>query len=258
MESNNFFDNDDHMTEEWVGEIVDINDPNNWGRCKIRIYGKYDDIKDENLPWALPETNSAFSAANGGSGEFSTPKKGSKVRVRFFMGNHYQPVYSWIPRPNTAMIEKIKDSYEGAQVIRWDEDEKMRIWYTKKDGLNIELAGSQIIFNPDNSITIEHKDSDSLIELKGKNLNIVSKSNIDITAKTKINMESNKINVNGKKVDVGANPNYSATLSEPLWAFLKSLAAVVDAKLPISPGVNSGLAVTAEQASTSKTVKVSM
>jgi hypothetical protein len=173
------------------------------------------------------------------------------------MGNQYQPVYSWIPKPNASMIEKIKDSYEGAQVLRWDEDEKMRIWYTKKDGLNIELNGSQIIFNKDKSITIEHADSDSLIELKGKNLNIVSKSNVNVTTKTKIDMQSNKINVNGKKVDIGSNPIYSASLSEPLWAYIKSLAAVVDAKLPISPGVNSSLAITAEQASTSSTIKVS-
>jgi hypothetical protein len=36
----------------------------------------------------------SFSGENSGGGEISVPKKGTKVRVRFYMGNQYQPVYS--------------------------------------------------------------------------------------------------------------------------------------------------------------------
>jgi hypothetical protein len=64
--------------------------------------------------------------------------------------------------------------------------------------------------------------------------------------------------VNGVKTELGAAPVFSNICAEPLWVFLKALAAATDAKWPPSPGVLSGLAATAEVASTSKTVKTSL
>jgi hypothetical protein len=51
----------------WIGEVVDVNDPHQSGRVKIRVYGRHDDrtnIPDSALPWAQV-TQSVTSAAIG-------------------------------------------------------------------------------------------------------------------------------------------------------------------------------------------------
>jgi hypothetical protein len=51
----------------WIGEVVDVNDPHQSGRVKIRVYGYHDDrtnIPDSALPWAQV-TQSPTSAAIG-------------------------------------------------------------------------------------------------------------------------------------------------------------------------------------------------
>jgi hypothetical protein len=51
----------------WIGEVIDVNDPHQSGRVKIRVYGHHDDrtnIPDSALPWAQV-TQSPTSAAIG-------------------------------------------------------------------------------------------------------------------------------------------------------------------------------------------------
>jgi hypothetical protein len=51
----------------WIGEVVDVNDPHQSGRVKIRVYGHHDDrtnIPDSALPWAQV-VQSVTSAAIG-------------------------------------------------------------------------------------------------------------------------------------------------------------------------------------------------
>jgi hypothetical protein len=51
----------------WIGEVVDVNDPHQSGRVKIRVYGHHDDrtnIPDSVLPWAQV-VQSVTSAAIG-------------------------------------------------------------------------------------------------------------------------------------------------------------------------------------------------
>lgn len=41
----------------WFGEVAGVEDPDQSGRVQVRVYGRHDDktnIKDEDLPWALP------------------------------------------------------------------------------------------------------------------------------------------------------------------------------------------------------------
>ena len=62
--------------------------------------------------------------------------------------------------------------------------------------------------------------------------------------------------MDGKTTNLGHSPVFSAVCAEPLWDFLKKLATAVDAKLPATPSVNSTLAASFEQLSTSQTVRV--
>ena len=262
----------------FVGRVVDNNDPNQEGRCRIMVFGVFDfeepvydnknkpipgqvkrtELATDELPWAYPRNNNVFAGGNGGFGNLSIPKIGTIVSVNFCDGNIYSPEYSSIMNINTDMQAAISGSYLNSHVFGWDQDESLRVYYTPENGMEIFLKDSHITINADSSITIEHAGSESIVELIGPNINITCNSSINLTSNSLIRAESTEVAMNGSSVTkLGPAPTYSAVLAEPLWAFLKSLATAVDGKLPSSPGVYSSQAAAFEQLSTSKNVKVS-
>lgn len=255
----------------WIGEVVDNNDPTYAGRCRVRVFGKFDgrkdldktdsefSIPDADLPWAYPAGSTIFGGGEKkGAGSLSVPKIGSKVKIIFSGGNVYEPEYVAVQDLNEAVITEVKESYQNAHVLFYDEDEKTKIVYTTAKGLEMFHKDSHIVINPDSSITIEHKDTESIIELTGSTINITANSTINITANSKINAEASESIFNGTSATkLGPAPSYSGVLAEPLWTFLKMLASAVDAKTPSTPGVMSTQAASFEQLSTSKNVRLS-
>jgi len=261
---------DDLVSQEFLGEVVDNKDPEFTGRCKVRVYGKFDgrvnfdnestafSIPTEDLPWAHPAASGIFGGGEHGAGSLSVPKVGSKVKIKFNGGNLYSPEYVAVQDLNQGLINEISSSYQNATVLYFDEDEKSKIVYTQSKGLEIFHKDSHITINPDSSVTIEHKDTSSIIELVGSNINITANSTINITANSKIQSQASECVLNGTSVTkLGPAPGYSAVLAEPLWQFLKIIASAVDAKLPSTPGVLTSQAASFEQLSTSKNVKLS-
>jgi hypothetical protein len=243
----------------FYGQVVDINDPVQEGRCRVRVFGIFDDIADGDIPWASPGSSKTFGGgADGGFGDISIPKNNAIVRVSFAEGNLYSPEWYGLPYLNGEVRNEIADSYLNSHVILYDVDEQLKVFYTPAKGFEIHLRNSHITINPDTSITIEHSDSQSIVELVGPTINIVANSSVNITANSLIKEEASEVALNGTAVTkLGPAPTYSAVLAEPLWTFLKSLAAAVDGKLPSTPGVFAGQAAASEQLSTSKNVKIS-
>jgi hypothetical protein len=269
-----FFDNlsaQNLIGTEWMGIVEENNDPDFAGRCKVRIFGlldgREDDKKDsspfkistEDLPWCYPANGIFFaSGENKGAGNLSVPKMGSRVKVKFNGGNLYAPEYNFVQDVNEEMSADIKDSYLDSHVLLFDKDQELKILYKPNLGIQIFHKGSNITINPDSSITIEHKDTQSIIELVGGTVNVVANSTINITSNTKIQAESSESIFNGNTVTkLGPSPQYSAVMAEPLWTFLKILATAVDAKFPPSPSAMSSQAEAFESLSTSKNVKIS-
>lgn len=255
----------------WVGEVVDNNDPDFTGKCRVRVYGKFDgtvdmdnpksqySIPDLDIPWAYPAGSTIFGGGKDkGAGSLSVPKLGTKVKLVFSGGNIYSPEYVAIQDLNTAVSNEIKDSYQNAHVLFFDEDERVKIVYTPAKGLELFHKDSHIVINPDSSITIEHAETKSIIELVGPNINITANSTVNITANSKVQSEASECVMNGTSVTkLGPSPTYSGVLAEPLWTFLKMMASAIDAKLPSTPGVLSSQASSFEKLSTSNNVKLS-
>jgi len=66
----------------YVGEVIDIADPKNLGRVRVRVEGVFNSpICAEDIPWADP-SNSA-----------RRPAVGEIVPVLFVGGNHYRPIF---------------------------------------------------------------------------------------------------------------------------------------------------------------------
>lgn len=245
----------------FIGEVVDNNDPEKEGRCRVKVLGMFmgNEVPNDAIPWAQPFGRSMFAGGSaGGFADISVPKIGTYVRVQFAEGDLMSPEYTSIQVINPDVKAEIDGSYLNSHVLAYDVDEQMKVFYTPSKGLELFHKDSHITINPDSSITIEHANTDSIIELVGTTINITANSTINITANSLIKADSSEVAMNGSSVTkLGPAPTYSATLAEPLWVFLKALAAAVDAKLPSTPGIFAGQAAAAEQMSSSKNVKLS-
>ena len=242
-------------TQHFLGVVIDNQDPEFKARCKIRVFGVFDDIADNDLPWAFQRFEISFGDY-GGSGRVSIPKNGSIVHVQFNNGNYYAPEYKAIQELSQDLIDEISASYEGAHSLIYDGIEDIKIFYTAAKGLTIDLKQSTIVISNDNSITITHAGSTCTLEFRGGKITAYSDSEIESTAVTRIHESSNEIWVDGKTTKLGHSPVYSAVCAEPLWMFLKQMASAIDAKLPSTPGCMTSLAESYEQLSTSDVVKI--
>lgn len=80
------------MGERFIGRVIDVNDPEQAGRLKIRIYGIHDDetkIPDDMLPWCrciFPVTNPVHQGVAGAT----TGLVPNSTVVGYFADEHYQ------------------------------------------------------------------------------------------------------------------------------------------------------------------------
>ena len=76
-------------TRWFLGEVVDVNDPKKIGRVKVKVFGVYDNIKDEDLPWAqivVPITQGVHE----GKGQYLGLLEGTQVFGMFLDGKNSQ------------------------------------------------------------------------------------------------------------------------------------------------------------------------
>ena len=121
----------------WLGKVLDNLDPLKLGRCKVMVYGKFDKIPPESIPWASSANSNALGA-------HSTPKIGDIVSIRFDNGDIYHPEYTFtinsIDRDtfrNEVLDGMNEELATSAHSILYDRDAKIRIYYSPNDGLVI-------------------------------------------------------------------------------------------------------------------------
>lgn len=274
------------LAKDWIGIIVDANDPLRRGRVKARVFEKFDqrkideegnypdkqltfddyldeenfDIPTDHLPWLFPIQSTVFGGGeNPGYGSFSTPKVKSLIKVKFSNNDIYSGEYSMIVRANETMMEEINndEDYINSNILLYDDDEQVKVMYKRTLGLQIFHKDSYMVIRPDSSIYIEHKDTESLMELKGPDIKIVSNRDIDVTSGNKITVNSEIVHVNGGDTYLGASPNYSALNGEEVVKTLKALALQIDLKTPLAPGKATSIVDSNENKMLSKTVKTS-
>lgn len=235
------------LNKEYIGFVIDADDPERLGRCKIRVIGVYDNIEDADLPWAFYQGSSVFAGGETkGGGSLSVPKPGTAVRVIFLNGDIHNPVWCSTVHLNDKLRRELSESYADSHVLIYDEDQDLKVWFTPSNGMQIYYKDSSISINPDQSILIDHKESQSNIELKA--------GRITVNARTKVEVNSPNVHVNGGLTELGTSPQFSVLLGEVLLAALDTLAATVDLKWPPSPGVATATMQQARSA-LSKTVK---
>lgn len=231
----------------WLGKIVDVEDPNQEGRCRIRVYGKFDArvnpddvnsdylIPDDHLPWAYPNFSSADGSASG-SGQFSVPKLGSVVSLYFDNGNIYTPIYYGAVHPSDELKAEISNSYQNSHVVIYDtafgldEDgnntrtgESIKLFFTEEKGLMIDYATAK---------------GSSLINIKPDNtIEIVSLNNTEITCKDAIIKSENVIIDHSNSIELGSGATEKLVLGDTFLAFFNQHTHIGNLGAPTSPPV---------------------
>lgn len=197
--------------KNFIGKVIDNDDPEREGRCRVEVFGIFTGLSSEEIPWANPGYRRMFAGSDGGFADISVPKIGTFVQVRFVEGDIYNMEYVAIQNINPAVQEEIADSYLNSHVLAYDTDEELKIFYTPAKGVEIYLKRSHITINPDSSITIEHADSQSIIELVGTEINIVSEQSVNVTS-TNCIIEAGNIELGEGAVEAVIKGNTFQTL----------------------------------------------
>ena len=117
----------------WLGEVVINEDPLNDGRCLVKVYGKFDQLPDEAIPWATPQNIET-------PGAHAVPRVGDIVAVRFDNGNIYHPEYWFQVDQNVELKEDILNAsdapYDVISLV-YDAERNLRIYHSPEDGLVI-------------------------------------------------------------------------------------------------------------------------
>ena len=106
--ANEVLDGNIEYNKRWTGKVVDVNDPMKLGRCKIRVFGYYDEVKDDDLPWALAESFYVGSS----TANFVVPEIDSIVRGYFENGDIYKPIYTSIVNGGSPLEDAV-ESFAG-------------------------------------------------------------------------------------------------------------------------------------------------
>lgn len=153
-----------------LGKIVDINDPLKQGRARIRVFGFFDELEIEDIPWAEQISGLSFSSAKG-NGNLSVPRLGAVVNVQFDGSNYYKLFYEFEKETTPELLAEISDSYEGAQSLLYDVESVnnngntgLKLFFTQGEngkGLVIDFGGSQVNLRMDTSVFITSNSGNS-------------------------------------------------------------------------------------------------
>jgi len=126
--------NRDNIREtHWLGEVMDNMDPDLLGRCRIRVFGKFDKLPTDSIPWATPMNRDTV-------GSHHVPRIGDILAVRFDNGNIYHPEYWFHVDQNKELKKDVLDpSATPHDVVSlvYDAERNIRIYHSPEDGLVI-------------------------------------------------------------------------------------------------------------------------
>lgn len=165
----------------YLGRVVDNKDPLYQGRARIEVFGFFDGIPTEDLPWAEQIAGLSFGGTFG-NGNISIPRIGTIVAVHFEENNYYKMNYHYIKEISDDLQAELREenSYEGTQSLVYDSEAQpgtLKIIYTRKKGLVFQLGDASIQLDTQNGgelrITLKMGED----EIRMENKKVIVKSN---------------------------------------------------------------------------------
>jgi hypothetical protein len=168
----------------YVGKVVNNVDNDKQGKCQIRVYGLFDEIPDNDLPWAMMDNSFVGSKVGG----FIVPPIGCIVRVRFENGDIYSPVYS------TKVID-LNNKLSKISNLNFNGDPNTLIFFVTDDGeyfkINKTTKETEYRTATGDSIKI---DSQGNIEINTTNVSTPLQGKITINTKADVTVNVDKSN----------------------------------------------------------------
>lgn len=183
----------------WTGIVINNNDPDQLGRCQIKIYGYYDELAPKNIPWAIPDIPSMAST----KGNFVVPELNTIVRGYFDNGDESKPVYTSVAF--NASYTEASSNYNDFLIRTEDYPQTMVLFQTdQSDYLVMNKKTGEIAFthhtgavtriNPDGSIDIStctYSAGNAPLNLNvSGNMNINTFSDCNISAMGNVNVRT--------------------------------------------------------------------
>jgi hypothetical protein len=185
-------------SKSYLGVIVDINDPLKQGRAKVRVFGIFDDLEVEDIPWAEAGTASEYFGGGKGGGAVSIPRLDAVVYCSFESENYYKVYFDIIKEFSPDLVEEMNEenSYEGFHSLLYDSEAQpgsLKLFYSRKKGLNFELGDAKVQLDTQN----------------GGELRVVIKMGED-----EIRMENSKVIINSSNIELGEGAAQSVILGD--------------------------------------------
>lgn len=136
------------LDNSYIGKVVDNKDPDKIGRCKIKVFGLFDEVADDDLPWAIGEQGFVGSLV----GSFIVPPIGCIVSVSFENGDIYFPKYSNKVVDKSKLPKSRSKNYPDNMIFfETDEGSSFEIDRSNEDITFKHKSGSKVKFKIDGS-----------------------------------------------------------------------------------------------------------
>lgn len=186
----------------WTGFVVNNMDPEFRGRVKILIIGKYDELPESVIPWAIPD----IAYLGSMKGNFIVPNVGTILRGYFDSGDIHKPVFDSVAFNinNTAVGRtNIKSNYPNKMILmQTDNGECLTLDRKTGETRFAHRSGTLLIIDKSGNVNISVSESNANFKLNVPNGNVNISTN---SGKIDINSTAGEININGGRVNLGNN-----------------------------------------------------
>jgi len=161
------------------GEVVDNNDPLRSGRVKIKVYGVYDRMGTQDIPWATPLTPYGGGPGNN-YGSVYIPRIGSIAYVMFEAGEITAPIFMGAS-PKQGQIPFEINTPNKHMVIKTVNGSRIYVSEGEDGGIKIQSAEGNLIELDDVAGRIRLRDvSGSIISMENGDIIIQAKGNLHL------------------------------------------------------------------------------
>ena len=178
----------DRNLKMFTGKIENNSDPEKLGRCKIRIFGIFDNknIPTQDLPWAIPEQTFIGSTV----GNFIVPPIDTHVRVYFDNDDINFPIYTTKALNKNQLSTLKNDDYPETMVLLESDNGDYIILNRKTLEFEFHHAsGMSVNIDEDGNIKIDNTGADV------GTLTLSIKGDVSLTTDGDVSVEATKGNI---------------------------------------------------------------
>ena len=158
--------------QKYIGRVIDNADPDQMGRIKLRIPHIHDEVPDDDLPWAIPQSQST------GKGALQVPSIGDNVHTVFQGGDVHEPLYLGNVVSSDNLHDDFKQNYPNRKGfvtergdVMWHDVSTGDVHYQSPSGLQVDLASNgEMTVVSGQSVTINVGGVSMVIDGSGINL----------------------------------------------------------------------------------------